>query len=93
MCMLIYITCVIHDPSNGNIISVGTKDQIYFVNTVVQWINSGKWVAYTWSNDKAAKVYAKQSISGKWYLTTEPNNTKEDNLDFLPECLVRQIKK
>ena len=89
--MSIYITCVIHDPSNGNITSVRIKDQIYFVSVVAQSINSGKWDVYTWSNDKAAKVYARQSISGKWYLTTEPNSTKEDNLNFLPECLLNKV--
>ena len=84
-----YITCVIHDPSSGNIASVGINDQVYFVSTVAQWINSRQHDVYTRRNGKAAKVYARQSISGKWYLTTEPNSTQEDNLDFLPDCLLK----
>lgn len=35
-------------------------------------------------------VYAKlHHTTGRWFLTTEPEDTKENDLDFLPGCVGR----
>jgi hypothetical protein len=42
---------------------------------------------YTYKYGYRAKVYQKQSsITGRIFLTTDPDDTRENNLDFLPTC-------
>ena len=81
------ITCVVQD-SNGIITSVGINGQTYTVITVVNWILNRTHTFFTMKNGYRAQVYAKQHPTTKrWFLTTEPDGTRENNLDFLPHCM------
>jgi hypothetical protein len=78
------ISCVVKDPQ-GVITHVGINGTPYDVMTVVGW--STEHLFYTYRHGYRAQVYAKQdTVSRRWFLTTEPDSTKEDNLDFLPHC-------
>ncbi len=84
------ITCIMHD-ANEVIIKVGVKVnsevKVYDVETAVYWLEKGDHTLYTYKDKKKAKVYHKQhQISKRWFLTTNPDDTKENNLDFLPQC-------
>lgn len=80
------ITCVVQD-SNGIITSVGINGQSYSVLTVVNWILSKTYSFFTMKNGYKAQVHARQHPTTKrWFLTTEPDSTTENNLDFLPKC-------
>lgn len=78
------IHCV--KQSNNLITHVGIGSTQYTVEMVVGWIRNKINNIYTFKYGQKATVYAKQSINGNWFLTTEPDSTKENNLDFLPPC-------
>ncbi len=78
------ITCV--TQSNNVITHVGIEQWHLPIETVIYWVQNGMYKVYTHKKDKKTLVYAKQSSNGNWFLTTEPDSTKENNLDFLPTC-------
>lgn len=83
------ITCIV-DDSNKVITHVGlgsTQSKIT-VQTAVDDLRSPTGDRYyTMKDGKRADVYAKQHPStGRWFLTTNPDDTRENNLDFLPKC-------
>jgi Protein of unknown function (DUF3892) len=79
------ITCV--RESNGVITHVGIGGWLEPVETVVYWLQNGTVTAYTIKNGFRAKVYPKQNGYGrKPFLTTEPDSTGENKLDFLRAC-------
>jgi D-mannonate dehydratase len=79
------IHCV--KQSNNVITHVGIGTTRYPIGMVVNWIRNKVNDIYTFKYGQKAMVYAKQSVNGNWFLTTEPDSTKENNLDFLPSCL------
>ncbi len=79
------ITCVTQN-SFGVITHVGIGDKKYLTETVVNWLRTKTYNFYTYKNGYKAYVYPKQSVLGNWFLTTEPDSTKTNNLDFLPSC-------
>jgi hypothetical protein len=79
------ISCVILDHENV-ISQVGINGLAYSVLTVVNWINSHSNSFYTFKGGKRAEVVARQHHTGRWYLTTLPDDTRLNNLDFLPKC-------
>lgn len=79
------ITCVTND-SYETITSVGISGKTYLVQTVVDWLLNNTYSFYTNKNGYKAYVYPKKSVLGNWFLTTEPDSTKTNNLDFLPSC-------
>ena len=78
------ISCV--TQTLGVITHVGINGTSYSVQDVVNWIVNRTHAFYTYKNGYKATVYAKQSILGHWFLTTEPDSTRQNNLDFLPSC-------
>lgn len=83
------INCIVHD-NNQVIIEVGlSASGTYKVQDVVNWILTRKHSFYTLERGVEAEVYAKRHpVSGRWFLTTEPDSLKENNLDFLSSCAV-----
>lgn len=79
------ITCVTQD-NNGVITFVGIGGAKYSVQTVVNWLRNKTYAFYTYKKGYKAYVYPKQSLLGNWFLTTEPDSTMSNNLDFLPSC-------
>ncbi|MCK5017736.1 MAG: DUF3892 domain-containing protein [Candidatus Peribacteraceae bacterium] len=82
------ITCIVHDDKKV-IIKVGIENENarYLVKEIVDWINRNEHTFYTLERGVKASVYAKQhSTSGRWFLTTKPDDSNENNLDFLPQC-------
>ena len=79
------ITCVVKDQ--GVITHVGIVGVTYPVMEVVNWILSKQHTFFTNKNGYKAGVYAKQSEYGRWFLTTEPDSTRANNLDFLTPCM------
>ena len=79
------ITCI--QESEGRITHVGVQDNgIQSISKVIAWIDRGN-TFYTLENNKRAVVYKKQhSESKRWFLTTNPDDINENNLDFLPTC-------
>jgi hypothetical protein len=81
------ITCV--TQRNGVITHVGIGGVHQSVEQVVYWIQNGIYSVYTNKYGYKATVYPKRSYySGRWFLTTERDGTRENNLDFLPTCVV-----
>jgi len=82
----IQIDCVI--KKDGVIASVGSGANRYTVQAVVDWLRQSPVnLCYTFKAGKKAIVEARfHSTHQKWYLTTDPDDTKLNNLDFLPEC-------
>ena len=79
------ITCV--RQSNGVITHVNVGGLLQPVERVLSWIQNEKFPIHTYKNGYRADVYPKQnSYTGRWFLTTDPDNTRENNLDFLPPC-------
>jgi hypothetical protein len=80
------ILCVVQDQQ-GVIQRVGIGSNTHPVIDVVNWILNGTYSFYTLKNGYKARVYARQhSATKRWFLTTEPDNTRENNLDFLRKC-------
>ena len=81
------IICIRHD-SNKVITHVGLRNAgIHTLIRIVVRINNKIDTFYTNRGGKRANVHAKhRSDTGRWYLTTDPDSTNENNLDFLPYC-------
>jgi len=90
MCTVYYgmsgfqITCVIKD-SKDNIIQVGVNGKQYTIQEILNFMNN-KETFFTMKGGYRATVYCKRSSLGNLFLTTEPDGTTENNLDFLPRC-------
>ena len=73
---------------NCVIAAVGIGNITYPVQTVVDWLNeSVENSCYTFKGGKKVKVVARLHETGKWYLTTDQDDARVNNLDFLPQCL------
>ena len=81
----LFISCVKKD-TRGVVTNVGINGTSYPVLTVVQWLLDKTHTAYTYERGQKAKVYPRKSINGNWFLTTKPDSTTENNLDFLDVC-------
>ena len=80
------IHCIVHDD-NKVITNVGIGDKLFSVQTVVDWIRTKTYGFYTDEDGVRAEVYAKQHpTSGRWFLTTKPDSSNENNLDFIRYC-------
>lgn len=79
------IRCVIFDKDNV-IAQVGIGNTSYLVQTIVDWINSKTHTFFTLKAGRRADVVARKHHTGRWYLTTLPDDTRLNNLDFLPKC-------
>jgi len=81
------IYCKVHNNSREQIIShVGVKgSDIMSVGDVIILIGRGKRF-YTRNNGKRVEVYKKRGRNGRMFLTTNPDDTWQNNLDFLPPC-------
>lgn len=81
------IICIRHDADNV-ITHVGLKNAgIHTVIRIVARINREVDTFYTYRGGKIAEVEARhRRDTGVWYLTTNPDSTDENNLDFLPDC-------
>ncbi|KAG2472023.1 MAG: hypothetical protein NPMRTHETA2_2250002 [Nitrosopumilales archaeon] len=79
------ITCI--QESEGRITHVEVQDNgIQSISKVIAWIDRGH-TFYTLEDNKKASVYKKQHPESKrWFLTTNPDDMNENNLDFLPIC-------
>jgi hypothetical protein len=82
------ITCIVHDSREVIIrVGIGSSRTQYSVQEVVDWIRTEKYQLYTYKAGMKARVYARQHpTSGRWFLTTDPDSTLENNLDFLSHC-------
>lgn len=82
------ISCVKKD-SNGVIYQVGIVDRgVYPIMSVVNLIHENPQdMVYTVKYGKPAKVFVRQHhLSKRFFLTTDPDDIRENNLDFLPKC-------
>ena len=79
------ITCI--QESEGRITHVEVQDNgIQSISKVIAWIDRGH-TFYTLEDNKRAVVHKKQHPESKrWFLTTNPDDMNENNLDFLPTC-------
>jgi len=79
------ITCI--QESEGRITHVKVQDNgIQSISKVIAWIDRGH-TFYTLEDNKRAVVHKKQYPESKrWFLTTNPDDMNENNLDFLPIC-------
>ena len=82
------ITCVRNDNINNVItrVGVGTVGKEYPVIDIVQAMIKGD-TFHTFKGGQRAKVYRNQHhVTGRWFLTTNPDDMNENDLDFLPIC-------
>ena len=84
----IRIVCKTHGE-NEVITDVGLEDgNKHTVLAIWNRIKIGKDTFYTLENNNRAEVHARQrSDTGTKYLTTDPDDENENNLDFLPSCV------
>jgi Protein of unknown function (DUF3892) len=82
------IVCVIQDLQ-GIITHVGLNNgQVYPIMTIIDSMPHHSYCTY--GNWQKAVVFRKRHpTSGRWFLTTNPDDTRENNLDFLPKCPIR----
>jgi Protein of unknown function (DUF3892) len=79
------ITCVRHDE-RGVITYVRINGKLYTVTQIINAITN-RDTFHTNHNNKWARVHHRQHyLTKRWYLTTNPDDTSENNLDFLPNC-------
>jgi len=78
------ITCVVKDTKD-NIMQVGINGKTYTIKEIQTAMNNGD-TFFTMKDGQRATVYCKTSPLGNLFLTTEPDGTTENNLDFLPRC-------
>jgi hypothetical protein len=79
------ITCIRHDDKKV-ITHVGISGTIYTIQRILLAMED-KDTFFTYKDNKRATVYRKQHfLTYKWFLTTEPDTTDVNNLDFLPQC-------
>ena len=81
------IYCKVHINSREKIIShVGIRGHaIMSISDVVKMMRNGEKFI-TRKNGNTADVYKKRSSRGRTFLTTDPDDTRANNLDFLPSC-------
>ncbi len=79
------ITC--KQESEGRITHVGVQfNDTQPISKVFLWIDRGN-TFFTLENYQRAVIYKKQHPESKrWFLTTNPDDMNENNLDFLPTC-------
>ena len=79
------ITCI--QESEVGITHVEVQDNgIQSISKVIAWIDRGH-TFYALENYQRAIVHKKQHPESKrWFLTTNPDDMNENNLDFLPTC-------
>ena len=80
------ISCVVQDIT-GVINKVGIWEDIFTVQEVATWILNKTYRFYAYK--RGHKTYLKPrrtNYSGRLYLTTDPNDKRENNLEFLPSC-------
>jgi len=79
------ITCI--QENEGRITHVEVQDNgIQSISKVIAWIDRGH-TFYALEDNKRAIIHKKQHPGSKrWFLTTNPDDTNENNLDFLPTC-------
>ncbi len=79
------ITCVRKDDEK--ITHVKFDDKVREVREAVEGLQAKKYSLYTYKDKQKVSVEPQRSkVNGTWFLTTEPDNTKENNLGFLPNC-------
>lgn len=81
------ISCIRHN-SNKIITHVGfINAEVHTVTEIADRINRKVDTFFTNHGGQRVKVVAKwRSDTSRWYLTTDPDSTNENNLDFLPYC-------
>jgi hypothetical protein len=82
------ITCVHHADSNepGLITHVGINGKLYTIMDIVNAMTNYD-TFHTFQDNRLARVQRRQHhTTRRWYLTTNPDDTRENNLDYLPVC-------
>lgn len=79
------ITCRVVDTT-GVLLRVGIGNEMYSVNQIHDWIINRIHNFYTYENGKRVEVKARTSVKGRKFITTDPDDIKENNLDELPSC-------
>ena len=84
-----YITHTRKDGSDSDrrIDALMINGQVYPIDTVIDWINSGvhRFFVSVWG--RAVLVVTRvQPTSRRWYLTTEADGYPPNNLLALPDC-------
>jgi hypothetical protein len=81
------IYCIVNNNSREKIIThVGIRGLIITsVPDVIKMMRKGEKFI-TRKNGRSADVYSKRSPRGRKFLTTDPDDTRDNNLDFLPFC-------
>lgn len=76
----------VRQDTQNVIIEVVIANNLHPIMDVVNWIRNGTHSFFTNKHGYRADVYPKQHpLSKRWFLTTDPDNTRENNLDFLPK--------
>ncbi len=78
------IACVRYE--DGVIEHVGVGGTLYSIPEIVESMKKGH-TFHTYRDNTYAEVVRRwSSKSNRYYLTTEPDNTYQNNLEFLPSC-------
>lgn len=83
------ITCIRRDSSDQDrrIDAVGFGGQVYSIDQVIAWIQSGQHRFWTVAQGQSVWVVVRQHpTSGRLYLATENDGFPPNNLLSLPEC-------
>jgi hypothetical protein len=81
------VVCIVHDEKQ-RITHVGLEGgEIHTVSDIIRLMNNGH-LFFTQENNIRANVFKRtHPTTGRKYLTTNPDDTNENNLDFLPQWM------
>jgi hypothetical protein len=81
------ITCIVHDTKK-RITHVGLagSNRKFRIRTIIRLMGNGHKFFTRKNNRKAKVVKRTHPNSRRKYLTTNPDSTNENNLDFLRQC-------
>jgi len=82
------ITCVRRDPNDITThVGIGFTRTLFPVSEIVTNIRNNTTLYYTYEKNIPARVHARQrSDTGRWYLTTAPDENAANNLDDMMVC-------
>src|SRR5215213_1187333 len=81
------VVCIVHDEKQ-RITHVGLEGgEIHTVWDIIRLMNNGHLFFTQENNIRANVVERTHPNTGRKYLTTNPDNTNENNLDFLPQWM------
>lgn len=79
------ITCVEQDFF-GNISKVKVNGILLQSETILYWLRNERYEFFTFREGKKVYIHPKKNMWYGWFLTSDMNSEKANNLEFLCKC-------